>query len=279
MATRSNEITTSVEEVTPEIAASWLESMGTNRKLSNFTVERYADAMKTDRWQQDGSPIRFNTKGELTDGQHRLWAIIESATTQKLLIARNVPNDAFLVMDSGKKRGFADVLTIEYPDVQDVLSVAAVTRSIYRVDLGQPVATVVIGSGKDVANLDLLNFFREKRDDIVAAQKVGRRAYGRFHAIPLRHWGMLVYLFQEVDLEDANDFMHKVAEGKGLSDDSPIHLLRRILAESALGKKRTALELVALTIKAWNLYRSGQTVQTLLIKLGGANPEPFPNIK
>jgi len=34
--------------------------------------------------------------------------------------------------------------------------------------------------------------------------------------------------------------------------------------------------IIALVLKAWNAYRSGETIQLLRFKVGGAHPEKFP---
>ena len=277
MATKNGELQTEVVAVSPELAAKWLETMRVNRKLTVGLVDRYKESMVGGFWNLDASPIRFNTQGQLIDGQHRLWAVIESGTTQDFLVVRNVPDEAFLTMDSGKKRSFSDVLSIEYPDMPNELQVAAATRIIYRFENGHSLSSVATGQGRDIPNSVLLEFFQERKDDIVAASRMADSVYSSFpRMIPASKLALLAWMFQGLDLDDSNEFFQRLKDGKNLADGSPILELRRIYGNELLRKTRSNFELMALAIKAWNLYRQGMTVQTLLLKLGGAHPEPVP---
>ncbi len=277
MATKNGELQTEVVSVTPELAAKWLETMQVNRKLTTGAIERYKDSMLGGFWTLDASPIRFNTQGHLIDGQHRLWAIIESGTTQQFLVVRNVPDEAFLTMDSGKKRGFSDVLTIEFPGIANDLQVAAATRIIYRHVNGASLSSLTTGVGRDIPNSLLLAFFRENQDSITAASRMADAVYSSFpRLLPASKLALLVWMFQSIDLDDSNEFFQRLKDGKSLNDGSPILALRRIYGNELIKRTRTNFELVALAVKAWNLYREGTSVQLLLLKLGGAHPEPVP---
>lgn len=277
MVTKNGELTTEVVDVTPELAAKWLETMVDNRKLTSSVVEKYKDSMLGGFWKLDASPIRFNTKDQLMDGQHRLWAVIESGKPQKFLIVRGVVDDAFLTMDSGKKRGFADVLSIEFPDLKDVLSTAAATRAIYRLELGAPLKTMIGNRGGEIPNASLLEFFRQHQDSIIAASKAANAIYQRFPGVIQESlWSAIVWTFHTLSLEDANAFLASLKDGRNLEDTSPIWHLRNILTEQLTRRSRPRLEVVALVLKAWNMFREGTEVQRLLVKLGGANPEAYP---
>lgn len=280
MTTKNEELTTEVVNVTPEVATEWLGTMVANRNLSTATVQRYVELMQAGEWKLDASPVRFNTQGQLMDGQHRLWAVIESTLEQKFLVARNVPDDAFLVMDSGKRRNFGDVLSIEFRGMKNVTSVAAVTRVLYRHEnTRQTVPTLTSSRGREVSNEPLLAFYRANMESILGVTAVADRVYNRFRALPLSHWGLLAWIFQSIDSDDAAYFFQRVIDGKNLSDGSPILRLREFLMDEINARGRSNPERVAYVIKAWNLYRDGATIQRLYVKLGGANPEPYPTAK
>lgn len=71
-----------VEKITPKIAEAWLNANTCNRKLRDGIVERYAADMTAGKWTECPEPISFYVDGDLADGQHRLFAITESGTTQ-----------------------------------------------------------------------------------------------------------------------------------------------------------------------------------------------------
>lgn len=94
----------------------------------------------------------------------------------------------------------------------------------------------------------------------------------------------LHYRFSCIDSDDADDFFEKLSSGTELSEGSPILALRRVLEREYMGtpgrggtnSRGPLMKLHALTIKAWNAYRSGGTVARLGWSRGGARPESFP---
>ena len=99
----------SIELVNPTIAKRWLEQNTNNRRLRRESVNKYARDMSAGDWHRKPVAICFDDSGLLGNGQHTLNAIIESGTSQELLIARNVPRKSIALMDIGLKRTFADV--------------------------------------------------------------------------------------------------------------------------------------------------------------------------
>ncbi len=107
-----SQMVTSIEKITPEMAAEFLEANGTNRKISRNVVDRYARAMRAGRWKLSHQGIAFDIDGRLVDGQHRLTAILQSGETIESLVVHNAPRDMFDVLDNGKSRSPGDTLGI-----------------------------------------------------------------------------------------------------------------------------------------------------------------------
>lgn len=102
-----------VTEVTPGIARDWLARNIGNRAASPAHIEKLEDAIRAGKWRMTGDPIRFSKTGKLIDGQHRLQAILNSGMTVQCVVMRDLADDIFDVIDSGKSRGKTDVLFIE----------------------------------------------------------------------------------------------------------------------------------------------------------------------
>lgn len=103
--------------VTPAQATEWLNSNTRNRRVRQGKVDQYTRDMKAGRWDTAlCDPIAFNSAGELLNGQHRLWAIVESGVTLSLYVQFNVPNETQLVMDGGALRRPEDYERIHHPD-------------------------------------------------------------------------------------------------------------------------------------------------------------------
>lgn len=95
---------------TPAIAAEWLKLNADNRKFRKAHMRTIAEEMRRGEWKLTHQGVAFGTSGRLLDGQHRLTAIVESGTTQPLLVFIDCPEDAFANFDRGAQRGIADVL-------------------------------------------------------------------------------------------------------------------------------------------------------------------------
>lgn len=85
-------ITAKVENITPEIAKEYLSHNSRNprKTISRSVVRKYADDMANDLWTLNGDTIVFDADGFLKNGQHRLFAIIQSGKTVKMLVVRGV---------------------------------------------------------------------------------------------------------------------------------------------------------------------------------------------
>lgn len=104
------------ERITPQMAEEYINRNNGNRKLRAGYVERYADDMRNKRWTECLAPIAFYDNGDVADGQHRLWALIESNTTQDFIVVRNVKRESGLNIDTGAGRSIVDNARISGAD-------------------------------------------------------------------------------------------------------------------------------------------------------------------
>jgi len=282
----STSITSGIEQVTPEVAESFLDTMKANRKLSTNRVTQLAQQMKEGLWIFDGSPIRFNDAGELVDGQHRMWAIIEAQHTAEFLIVRGVEKKAMATMDTGKSRSFSDVLGLNNPGLNDLGPIAAFTQLLYRwIDgrRGSALTTGRQGLGQSVPNGVMLDFFAENKERIVEVSGRSRTKPYSIRGISASVTALAIWEFEQIDAGDMSDFFTKLSTGAGLEPDSPILVLRNYVMRAMAGAdKRAVIEsdlALALVFKTWNAYREGQPMRALAYRRGGANPERFPEPK
>lgn len=125
-----------VEKVTPKIAEKWLnEHNNTNRTLREGVAEQYARDMMNGHWTECPDPIVFYEDGDLANGQHRLYAIVESQTTQTFTIHRGLPRSAGLNMDTGLGRTIVDNGRISGADLHLSNSLVSTARAVA---LGEP---------------------------------------------------------------------------------------------------------------------------------------------
>lgn len=271
-------ITHKIEEIDPARAEKILDTNTKNRKLSSGNVTKLAEQMTAGLWNFDGTPIRIDDKGDLIDGQHRLWAVVESGITLPFLVVRGVDEKAMATMDTGKSRSFADILTLEDRTLTSTNNLAAVAGVLYRWENGQRGSYLRSGHGTNVfiAFPLLLEFFMANKTRIIQLTRLGE-AHAKRTGVTTSAFALGMWVFEAIDKDDSDFFFERLRDGVNLEDGSPILAFRNWMTKSYGMRPRPHLEYsIALMIKAWNSYRSGDSMQLLAWRRGGANPEPFP---
>ena len=123
-------ITPQPENVTPTKAKQWLNANNNNRALREGVVEKYAADMKAGKWTQCAAPIWFYENGDIADGQHRLYAIIEADRAQTFLVGRGLKQEDGLNIDTGVPRNLVDNARISGSDPGLNLTLISTCRGI-----------------------------------------------------------------------------------------------------------------------------------------------------
>lgn len=103
-------ISVKMELITPEIATEYLTHNKNNRRMKDGAIRKYCADMENGRWIYNGDVIRFDTNGDLRDGQHRLTAIVRTGVAQPYVVIRGLAPETFKTMDTGVPRSFGDKL-------------------------------------------------------------------------------------------------------------------------------------------------------------------------
>ena len=150
-----------------------------NRALREGIVEKYASDMKHGLWTECAMPIVFYIDGDVADGQHRLYAIIESKTTQSFLVVRNFPREAGLNIDTNLVRSLVDNAHISGIDTSLSNTLVSVARAI---EDGDSIALARHRGLSNSENLALVDKHREAADWVV---RYGPRGRGLRNAVIL----------------------------------------------------------------------------------------------
>lgn len=119
MMNTATDMTMTYEYISPEMAASLLETNTENRKLSLGTVQAYANDIANGNWDETvGVAISIDENGVLRDGQHRLTAIVESGIGIHTWVCRNVSRDG--IYDNNRKRSNSDQISILRADFDNI---------------------------------------------------------------------------------------------------------------------------------------------------------------
>lgn len=177
------------EKITPATAEKWLNANKTNRRLREGVVEKYAADMKAGKWTKCTVPISFYDDGDLADGQHRLFAIIESGTTQQFLVLRGLTRKDGLNIDTGLTRNIVDNGKISGEDANLSLALIAVARGI---EAGAP-------AGDGLSNAMKLEMVTKHREPAQFALSYGPRGKFLRNAIVQAAIGRAWYLEPDKD--------------------------------------------------------------------------------
>lgn len=262
--------------ITPEMARTWLDRGGINRALSERRVQRLMMAMRRGEWRLTGEAIKLDADSKVRDGQHRLEAIYRSGMPVQSLVIRNVSEEAFDVMDTGAVRSPADVLGIH--GIPSRMAMASAARGLilierfgrYQPTRWEPESTI---TAPEI--LAYVHAHPEVLDAVRFADNL--RGAGFIGGVGL--WGTALALMLRRDPRAVEMFVDGLIEGADLPRDSPILKLRNQLQSQYVkwgssGRDREAL--LALVIKAWNIWRRGDGVNQLSWRSEGRGAEDFP---
>jgi hypothetical protein len=256
---------TTLMEITPQIAASFLEKNTRNRPLNVYHVRRLAKEMEMGRWKMNGDTIRFNGDS-MIDGQHRCAAGVRSGVTFRTLVVRGLSEDVFSTIDAGKNRSGGDTLALM--GIPNGNTVAACLKFVDRIVTGQAYT-----NGKNtVSNSEVRELFVKYPNISESIAVVPRRGKSICASSILAG---LHYLFALRDAEAAGKFVDDVINGIGLQEGDSVYLLRERLLQNSYMKQKLRPEFTAaLCIKAWNARRLNKKLSVLKFM----DSETFPLI-
>lgn len=252
------------ETVTPKKAEQWLNTVNTNnRKLRPGVVEKYAEDMKSGNWLRNPQPIMFYEDESLADGQHRLWAVVESQISVRFYIVRNVDPETALNIDTGLGRGLSDNARISGKD--------AISHKL--IAMAKIVEHGTHNVGRSFSNAERLEMIEAHLDHLRWAEehmpsrvRVGNAVVGA--AIARAH-------MHERDLDRLGEFCTVLGSGMPQgAEDSACIALRNYLFQPAHGKV-TNQNSHDVFLKAMNAIRYFMRRRGLTV-IKGVKDEAYP---
>lgn len=243
---------TSIVEVSPEMAAFFLEKNTKNRVVRPKVVEAYARVMKIGGWKLTGEAIKFDTEGSLIDGQHRCAAIVQAGVPVTLTIVRGLHPETRAVMDSGVKRQAHDFFQME--GVKNSATVAAVAR-----------LELKLAGNKTVTNAELISYVDEHPEVTGAAEVAAAlRNHIDINASVL---GVAWIHLYELEPERCREFFESIAAHKTEGYGDPRNALIRRMTTARRQAERLSQEAqLSLVYRAWNAMMAGEQMFKLPIE-------------
>lgn len=250
--------------ITPPLATEWLETRGSNRTVRQSVVDKYALDMKEGRWVFNGAPIQFDEEGKLLNGQHRLWAVIESGHSYESIVQWNIPRDSQATIDAGERWQAKDVLYMQGERNTTLLQSAL--KWILREESGAIMSTRAMTTTQAFAALERHPNIRHSVDFIANTRGPLKPSVAAY----------LHYRVSGLDPEKANTFFERLSDGANLPQTSPVYRLRERLMWR--GERITQIEELALAIITWNAFMAGRELKLLTWRKAGPTAMTFPLI-
>lgn len=255
--------------LTPDMATQLLESNGMNRPLSDVHVQRIAGQIKTGKWRFNGDTIKVAEGGDVLDGQHRLWAVIEAKQAVDTIIIYGIAREAFATVDTLRKpRSGADVLALcGASHYRNTISMAL--SWLLRWQRG--VLETYKAPQNRIENSDIEEAFAAHPGIVRAAERAHRI---RSLANP-SIMTFLYYVMVNRNAVLAERMMDTLENPAGVRVSDPFFRLRAYFTADH-HRRKEPLVTIALTIKAANAAKLDKKIEVLNWKHQGERVEAFP---
>lgn len=266
-------------DVTPDIAAKWLEGKCPNRNISEHLVNKFARDMIAGAWHLNGETVVFDTTEALLDGQHRLWAVVESGVTVRMCVIKGADPKSMDTYDTGRSRSFSDVLKIRGKSNNPSMASAGARWWRWYDNFRSGNLTTGGTPSHDELRLSLENHpSLETAISIINGHRVSNR---KSTVVP---GGIMTFVLAgalEANEQKAELWFHQMATGENLKVGDPAHTLReRMFQDKSALRHMDSMTICAYTIKSWNAFYRGRDLKHLkwgVIK--GGDQEAFPEFE
>jgi hypothetical protein len=264
-----------VKTITPAIAERILNRTQMQRPLSNAHVLWLAEQMRNLAFKVNGESVILSgpiddPDTEVIDGQHRLWACIESGVSFQSYVVEGMAQEVFPTIGSGKGRTKADVAGIQCgrdspQRALRPLSTAAGTIQCFDLD-----GRYNANTHKQITNQKIVDWLRVHPDIVDDAKTMA--SFGKALVTP--SIVLTVYYLVKRGYPNAmEEFVRPLVKGENLAANSPILMLRqKVLNEP----RKDFRDMLALAIKTWNAHADGEGPRLLRYSAG---TESFPSLK
>ena len=263
------EFSATVWVITPPMARVLLKANLKNRILRRAQVEKYKTDLAREDWLRNGESVCFKKNGLLSDGQHRLTAIIESGMEAETVVAFGCDNNSDHTYDSGLNRTVSD--SFRYYDIPSYTKVSSIVNKYFVLKRQSSfIGTRNVGAPTDngragITRTTLLAEYMYNESLFQEAAKSASRIHDKRAVLREPEiGGMIVYLVKDMGYK--YEFVEEFFVGlsrDGWNKNRAVANLRERLTRDAIGSKNTVMTRQykqALLIKTWNIYASGRDI-------------------
>ena len=256
---RSN-LRVSLVYITPEVATNYLSYNTQNRKESNKSVSFLAEQMKKGLFLENGESIVFDINNFLTDGQHRLMAIIKSGKSYYIPVVRGVDCNSMATYDTGKNRSAADVLVIN--GFKNANLLASFIKLIYKYEIksSKSASSLSYNRTETLTNQQILDYCKENYDWLYELIKSIARIYYKSE-VKITSLSNLCYIAYMIGGKNPSNKVYEFVEniyGLSRTQETATSYLYSKLYSSKINKEPLSFYwILGMSIKAWNYFIDG----------------------
>ena len=261
-----------IVSLTPELAVKMLEQNASNRPVSDHHVQRIARQIIAGKWRFNGDTIKIAATGDVLDGQHRLWAVIEAKKSVETIIVRGIEREAFATIDTLRKPRSGS----------DTLALHGATR--YRNIMAGSLSWLIRWQRRTLEDYRAPQNKIENSDieEAFAAHPGIARAVERAMVLRrLAHIGIMGFLYYIITNRDpalAERMINTLENPADVSINDPFFRLRAYFTADH-HKNKDPLETIALAIKAANAASAKKRIEVLSWRKQGKRAEEFPTLE
>lgn len=262
-------VTFEIIALTPEVAKEFLDHLPERqRTLSQASVDMYASDMLEGEWIFTGDAIRFDTEGNLIDGQHRCTSVVETGQTVPAVVIRGLSGDAILNLDNGRRRSFGDDLRIK--GYSNHTALAAITSRVWHWEHGNfgfkgvPMVRNAVYANTSPTRSQLWATLNE-HPELIEVATHAQRIYRYTGNISVTVTGFAWWLLGQADTDRREKFFHELVHGSSQNNpEYPINVLRRVATRRMGPSERLeGWVWLAYYLKAWNAWYNEQSISYL----------------
>lgn len=271
----AEKITHTIVMVSPATATRWLAQNKRNRNISRTDVQRYRLDMEAGLWRFAADPIRFDTNGDLIDGQHRLTALSElKDVCLPMLVVRGLPPETQRVMDQGRKRTPGQQLYLS--GIKEANLMAAIFKVLLVWETGLMFRDNKLH--RQITSAAIEDYIADHFEDLEFAQTHATAI--RAIDAPPSVVGAFAVMASRTDERAAHEFLAQLHSMVGMSVGHPVHTLdKRLRSIRKQSIKLSTRDYLALFIQAFNAFRQSRRISQFLRPPGGSwSRENFPKV-
>lgn len=256
-------------QVTPGLALAWLGHQAPNRPVSRSHSNKMIEDMRSGTWYYNGETIKFNKRGELFDGAHRLEAIVRSGATVAMMVVYDVDDT---LVDNNRTRTAADVLAIKYL-MSNGTMVAGTVKLLLRYENTQPGQRLASDASPFLRKTAIIERAADDLSIGESCRLVGKSGWEGW--MPPSVMAFVYHMARQTSPVEAEKFVHKCRCGEFVKGE-PSHTLRTTLTVRRPFDTKPKRDMIAaLTTKAWIAHEIGARIARLKYPDG----EQFPRFR